>query len=116
MFLEGLLGGITGAAGGFEKKQAAVAKTKQDKNDWMRDVMKGIMLQQMKKGSKDFDWDNFVDDPEIIRDTSDLYGPEFFKFIDRIKKGFGRGRTTAPGPAAPRLSPGGINPSGEVIT
>ena len=112
MFLEGLLGGITGAAGGFEKKQAAVAKTKQDKNDWMRDVMKGIMLQQMKKGSKDFDWDNFVDDPEIIRDTSDLYGPEFFKFIDKMKRGFGRSGQTA----APKPSPGGINPSSGVIT
>ena len=116
MFLEGLLGGITGMGESLTKAQGRDVKAEQDKKDWLRDVMKGLMIQQMKPKSGDFDWDNFVDDPEIIRDTSDLYGPEFFKFIDRIKKGFGRGRTTAPGPAAPRLSPGGINPSGEVIT
>ena len=107
MFLEGLLGGITGAAGGFEKKQAAVAKTKQDKNDWMRDVMKGIMLQQMRKGSNDFDWEG------LVGDTSDLYDPEFLR---KILGGFQRNRTSSPGQATPRQSPGGINPSGGVIT
>ena len=111
MFLEGLLGGITGATGAIgkdiETQRSANVKAQQDKKDWMRDVMKGIMLQQMRKGSNDFDWEG------LVGDTSDLYDPEFLR---KILGGFQRNRTSSPGQATPRQSPGGINPSGGVIT
>ena len=110
MFLEGLLGGITGAAGGFEKKQAVQANAQQDKKDWLRDVMKGLMIQQMKPKSGDFDWQELLGD----EDLSGVIDP---KILEKFALGLkGSRKVNAPGPAAPRLSPGGINPSGGVIT
>ena len=114
MFLEGLLGGITGATGALgkdiETKRAATVKAQQDKKDWLRDVMKGIMLQQMKPKSGDFDWQELLGD----EDLSGIIDPGILEKFALGLKG-GRKAKTA-GPSMSRLSPGGINPSGGVIT
>ena len=114
MFLEGLLGGITGATGALgkdiETKQAATVKAQQDKKDWLRDVMKGLMIQQMKPKSGDFDWQELLGD----EDLSGVIDPSILEKFARGLKG-GR-KVKTPGSSTPRPSPGDINPSGGVIT
>src|SRR3990167_592356 len=93
MFLEGLLGGITGMGESLTKAQGRDVKAEQDKKDWLRYVMKGLMIQQMKPKSGDFDWEELLGD----EDLSGVIDPSI---LEKFALGLKGGRKVkTPGPA-----------------
>lgn len=87
-WLAALLGGIEGAStnlsGNLDKKYTTKLKADENKSDWARQVLKGLMLQNMRYGGNQFDFSELVDDEQM----PGVIDPDL---IGRISKGFPRG-------------------------
>ncbi len=109
---EGLLGGLQGLAEAFggqvKTQQDARLKAATDKESWKRDVLKGLMMQQMKPKSKDFYWDELVEGGD-----ADVFDPEFLKKITSGFKGAGASGGGKTAPVTPKAPPvfGSPNPN-----